>query len=234
MKDQAKWQNIHSVVMSALEAKTKTDYIEKMRAGVQEHLAAANPDDQPVLGMAEVDQHHLVTGLNVLPSNWDMWDLITFLGLERFQPKEVQAEAASTDKKSAYARSRSPAGKIVWSNPRQHWLQSQCILPFINRVDPTQVGKADPNDPYDDGTIGPHFHQLHAAAIWFARAFASNPHESIPAATPILADEPGLGKTLILIFVAVLRRHYSLALSADPAYRAPVMAGLPVGDGPVP
>ena len=177
------------------------------------------PTQAPAADMSSLDAQ-IATGFHDLPDHWDEWDLIVFLGLETKQPDVVQREAPGVDSKTAHRHATSAEGKIIWENPRNHWLRSQCRMPFFNRVQ--QDNRDDPDDPFDKGHTKPMYHQLHAVALFFARAFCADP-QIHRVSSMILADEPGLGKTMILIFIIALHRYYSLRCRKDPNYYPPVM-----------
>lgn len=217
-----RWHSIHSQVKSYQGRVARQRINAGILSSLQELLTSDQPED--VSGtMQGVDKDPAITGLRYLPPEWDTWDLVEFLGIARMQDITRQTEAVKYGRPyPAHASTPHPTtGRPIWTNPVPHSLRSQCSFPAINVGDPSQKAR-NLDDDTISGVFQPRYHQLHAVALFFAKASSADSSIS-NVSSMILADEPGMGKTAVIALCLALFRWYANRLGKEDDYLPAVL-----------
>ncbi|KAL1410707.1 hypothetical protein Q8F55_001649 [Vanrija albida] len=135
----------------------------------------------------------------VSPCTWDVYDLISFLGIEELQTNEVWTLAPLIDRAKAHKKD----GNGKYLHPGDHAIRSACTFPFL-------TGRT------------PRLHQLWAVATYFALAYSGDSRYH-KVANYIIADATGLGKTTTMVMIATYLAWLKQRLRDDPTFTTPVM-----------
>lgn len=161
----------------------------------------------------------------LLPPLWDIFDLCTYLGVDRMFLEEDLSRIRGIDRVLAHQHKRiGQSTHVSFLRSDDHQARSTCYFPYWNLHHLHEIDVQDESGAItrQHPPIQLQFHQLALLAEVFGRRYSDDPEVQLQYGV-ILADEVGLGKTWSMAAAIALHRFHCDQLTRDPNFLPPVM-----------